>query len=104
MLRPKLLATGPGCAALAVMPRALSAPRQLEGEQEVHQLRQAVGAEAGVAALELQVVEVDLGRTMRVRRDVDDARARRQAIEQEVRQEEVAQVIEREGALEALRR
>jgi hypothetical protein len=49
---------------------------ELDGEQDIGCLRPAIGAEFGVGrALEIRIVEIDVGKPMPRRRQVDEARA-----------------------------
>jgi hypothetical protein len=80
------------------------AARELAREEHVRELRLPVRRHWAVAALGVQVVEVDAGADVGARADVDDARGRAgaQPVEQQVRQEEVRQVIGRERGLVAV--
>src|SRR5690606_41914143 len=54
--------------------RALEPSGQLVGEQAVGELRALIGTPTGIAALALQVREIDAGALMGARGDVDDPR------------------------------
>ena len=77
--------------------RAVEPAGELAREQHVHQLRAPVGAERAVLARRLEVVELQAaGReAVRVRGDHHDAcrRARDELVAQQVRQQEVAEVV-----------
>ena len=82
--------------------RSRQAARQLRREQDVGQLRPGVRAHDGVAALEPQVVEVDRSPAMadRGHRDHACGRAAHDEVEEQVGQEEVAEVVHGEGGLD----
>ena len=53
----------------------LVAPVELDGEQDIGGLRAAIGAELGIGrALEVRIVEVDVGEPVTRRGQVDEAR------------------------------
>ena len=81
------------------------APGQFRREQDIGQLRAAVRPHDPVAAPgEAEVVEVERAGAMGDRRHRDHARggAAHHEIEQEIRQQEVAEMIDREGRLETI--
>ena len=86
---------------------ALQPLGQLAGEQQVRQLRAAVGLETLIASLALEVVEAHAppGGVMADRGQADDPRRRAgaQPVQEEVGQVEVAQVVDAERLLEPLR-
>ena len=86
--------------------RSLQAFGQRIREEDVRQLGLAVGADAAIALLALQIVEVDDSTRVHGRSDVDDSRrgARLQEFEQFLGEQEIAQMIQGPGALEAVGR
>ncbi|MEJ0042246.1 MAG: hypothetical protein WDM81_08530 [Rhizomicrobium sp.] len=102
LLEPKRVATAAGMQAVGGHAAAFEAPRQLAREQDVHELRGAVGAEGAVALAELKVVEVDPAGAVGHRSGGDDARARRrlQVGQQNIGDDEIGQVVDREGHLQ----
>ena len=79
------------------------APRELAREEDVRELRGAVLAHPEEAALAREIVEVDLAPRVRERGRLDDARSL-ESIEQEVREEEGPEMVDREHRFEALLR
>ena len=77
---------------------------QLVGEQQIGELGTLVGQPSVVAALALQVIEVQSYTAMRFGRDVDDARRRRrpQRRQQQMSEEEVVEVVECERHLDRI--
>ena len=87
-------------------PRTLQPPRQLEREEKIHQLRVAVLPDSQVAALHLEIAEIDPPAARGFRGDADHPRGRAgaQQVEQRGRKREIRHVVERECALEAFGR
>src|SRR6516225_10165922 len=85
---------------------AMQAACELAREQDVAELRAAVGLHGAKALLRLQVAEVECCATMGVGSGVDDARVARagEPRAQALRHDEIGHVVEREGALEAVLR
>ena len=84
---------------------ALQSPGQFVAEQDVGQLGLVVGPCAEVAALALQVVEVDAAKLVGVGGDDDDAGggAVLEPVEEQVGEQERREVVEGEGAFEPVR-
>ena len=84
-------------------PVALVAPVELDGEQDVGGLRAAIGAELGIGrALEIRIVEIDVGESVARRGQVDQARARLQQRGDAVDEDEMAQMVGAELGLETV--
>src|SRR5439155_7105234 len=81
--------------------RAVEAPGQLVGEEDVGELGGGVDAHRAVAPRVAEIVEIDPTEAVRVRGDVHDAGGGRaaQPLEQQVGQEEVRQVVHGEDGL-----
>jgi hypothetical protein len=82
--------------------RVLQTTGERVAEKHVHQLGLKISAHATVAALVLNVVPFDLALRLCTRGDVDDPSIRRgfQQIQEQIAEQEVRQVIERERVLE----
>jgi hypothetical protein len=85
---------------------ALQAAGQLVGEHDVGQLGLVVGPLSGVSALALQVVEVDATHRLGPGGDGHDpcGCARLEPVEQQVGEQERAEVVDREGVFQAVGR
>ena len=86
--------------------RPLEPAGQLVGEQDVGQLGLVVRALTAVAPLALEVVEVDAAHGLRARRDGDDPGrgGGPEPVQQQVRQQERREVVDRERALQTVLR
>jgi hypothetical protein len=82
----------------------LQPTRQLIGEQHIGELGLAVGAAPAEAPVALQVIEVDPAAPKRRRGDVyhPAGRAVLEQLQQQVGEQERAQMVHREGGLEAV--
>ena len=88
---------------MARTPFALVAPVELDREQDVGGLRAAIGAELGVGrALEIRIVQIDVGEAVAGRGQIDQPRARLQQRGDPVDEHEMAQVVGAELGLEAV--
>lgn len=85
-------------------PMARQPPGQFAREEDVGQLRLAVGPPRAVIRRELQVAEVDLAAAMGIGRDVNDPRgaAFQQKRQKQMGQVEITEMVEREGHFEAI--
>jgi len=103
---PEARRDGAGVKAVGGDAGAVEAPGQLIGEEDVGELGGAVDPHGAVAPRVVEVVEVDPTEAVRVRGDVHDAGRGRcpQAREQEVRQQEVREVVHREHGLDPVHR
>ena len=97
-------ATGPGIDGVHRDAAALEPAGELEREVHGGELGARVGAHEGVAALELEIVEVERCHPVGIGRDVHDARrgALEQARQQPQGELEHRQVVDREGELDSL--
>ena len=97
-------ATGPGSTAFTVTPRPSSRRASSSVKYVIASLERRVGAHEGVAALELEIVEVERCHAVGIGRDVHDARGRalEQARQQPQGELEHRQVVDREGELDSL--
>ena len=103
VLRTERRADHTGMQRVGGHPRCRQSPRQLVGEQHVGELGLVVGARTRVGPFALEVVEVDPAHGLRVGGDGDHpAGALSEPVEQQVGQQERGEVVEREGALEAV--
>ena len=81
------------------------APVELDGEQDIGGLGAAIGAELGIGrALEIRIVQIDVGKAMAGGGEVHQPRARLQQRGDPVDQHEMAQMIGAELRLEPIRR
>ena len=95
----------PGWTAVALRPLALVAAVELDREQDVGGLRTAVGRPCVVRrALEIRIVEIDVGNLMAGRRQIDEPRAGLHQRRDAVDQHEMAEVVGPELRLEPVRR
>lgn len=85
-------------------PRALQLASQFEREQQVGQLTLTVAEGLVVFTFTIQVIEVDVAVLVELRGNHNDAAGSRglQAVQQEVREEEVTQVIHAELHLKTI--
>jgi hypothetical protein len=86
--------------------RSVEPAGQLVGEQHVGELGLVVGRLASVPTLALEIFELDASCRMRSRGDVHDPRrgALLEEVEQQRRQQEVREVVQREGHLQPVDR
>ena len=77
MWRPSSVWMPPGCTAVGADAVGLVAAVELDREEDVGGLGAAIGAELGIGrALEVRVVEIDVGEAVAGRRQVHQPRAR----------------------------
>lgn len=86
--------------------RAVQAPRQLAGEKQVGQLALAVAEGLVVVSSAVQVIKIDVAVLVELGRDHHDAAGCRglQQVEEQVRKQEVAKVVNAQLHLEAFLR
>src|SRR5262249_45990522 len=80
--------------------------RKLASMKHVAEFGLAIYGKTGVAALRLQIVEVQASSAVRVRRSIDDAsrRGSKQPVAQDFSEYKVRHVVRREGSLQAVGR